>query len=85
MAAEPASLELILYQLQEMQKGLNDIRVELKDHHGTFDKRLEGQAIRIRILEDEALKFKTILLPISTAISTAIGVGVKMLIDALGK
>ncbi len=84
--AEPLSnSELILYQLKELKTGFDDIRSEIKDHYGTIDKRLEGQAVRIRVLEDEALRLKTTLLPFGMAVSAAIGVAVKFLIDSFGK
>jgi hypothetical protein len=85
MAEGQSSLDLIVYKLDRLDEKIDDIKHDNMERFKNYDDRLEKQAVRIRLLEDESLRLKTTLLPLGMVFSAALGVGVKLAIDAIAR
>jgi hypothetical protein len=76
------SLELIVYKLDQLFAKFDD---HAQDTQATKARLSKLEDERVRKLEDEILKIKTIALPLGMAFSAAVSVLIKMFIDSFSR
>jgi hypothetical protein len=82
----PQTFEIVLYRLGELKESMGEIREEFHQYRREVKADADRLEIRVRSLEDDRLRLRTVTLPLSVAfsavISTLVGVLIRYLLDA---